>query len=81
MSGSLTAAEHDADGNFALLHHPLTIGFLVAWVATAGAGDQDIIQIQIDLAYVEIRYARIAYRGKYATEIRIAGEERRLHQR
>ena len=40
-----------------------------------------VVEVQVDQALVEVVDAGVAHRRQDAPEVRVAGEERRLHQR
>jgi hypothetical protein len=50
-------------------------------VAAALARHVHVVEVEIDLRLVEVVDAGVAHCGEDASEVRVAGEEGRLHQR
>ena len=63
----ITTRQHHTHTNLALLHHPLPVFFTVIRIATTLLRHPDIIQIQINLAHIQIRHTGITNRREYAT--------------
>ena len=63
---SLAPAQLHANGDLALLHDTLTIGFLVGGVSPSTLSHADIVQIQVDAVWVQVFNAGITHGGQNA---------------
>ena len=75
------AAQVDAHGDLALLHHALAVFFAVRRVAAAVDGHVHVVQVQVDPGLIQVFNARITHGRQNAPQVRIAGEERGLDER
>ena len=67
----LAAVEHDTHGNFRLLHHALSFGFLIGRTAPTVFSHQHIVEIEFDAFDFKISDACITDGGKDAAEVRV----------
>src|SRR5205823_3976717 len=77
----VATAEHDANRDFAFLHYALAVFFAIVGIAPAGLCDEHVVEVQVDLADVEVRDARIPDGGQDTAEVRIGRVERGLDER
>ena len=71
----------DAHRDLGLLHDTRAVFLAVLRTAPPALDDVHVVEKQVDERLVEIADAGITHRGEDAPEVRIAGEERGLHER
>src|SRR6266581_83226 len=76
-----TAVEHDAHSDLAFLHHPLSVLLSITRGAPPFLRYEHVVKVQLDAADVEIAHTGVADGGEEPPQIRVGGEERRLHER
>ena len=81
MAWRAAAVQVHAHRDLGLLHHARAVFLAVLAPTAAAMDDVHLVEEEVDQRLVEVGDAGVAHRREDAAEIRVAGEEGRLHQR